>query len=171
MSAWTIRAERPGDELAISSVVHDAFANLPPAHRGGGEVTEHLTVEGLRADHALTVSLVAEADGAIVGHVAFSPVSISDGSKDWYGLGPVAVSPALQGQGIGGALIRTGLEVLRDQSAAGCTVLGDPRYYGRFAFSHDPALTYPFPISQAFQRQAFAGAAPGGEVTYHPAFG
>ncbi|NLH48983.1 MAG: N-acetyltransferase [Myxococcales bacterium] len=60
---------------------------------------------------ALTISLVAEEEGKVVGHVAFSPVTIADGSESWYALGPVSVLPELQNRGIGSALIRQGLSL------------------------------------------------------------
>ena len=86
--SWTIREERPGDEQAITALVDAAFRDAP--HSDG---TEAAIVERLRADGDLALSLVA-AEGSLVGHVAFSPVTLSDGTARWYGLGPVAVSPA-----------------------------------------------------------------------------
>jgi putative acetyltransferase len=163
---WTVRTEREGDAEAIGHVVGAAFGS-----GRGGEVSEPAIVAALRRDGALTISLVAEIDEVIIGHVAFSPVSISDGSPEWFGLGPVAVLPERQRRGVGSALIIAGLDALRAIGANGCTVLGDPHYYGRFGFSHDPGLTYPSPFPQAFQRQVFSGPEPNGEVTYHPAFG
>lgn len=64
--------------------------------------TEHFIIEALRTTHALTISLVAEA----VGYIEFSPVAISDGTRDWYALGPVSVLPEYKCQGIGTALIQ-----------------------------------------------------------------
>ena len=75
--------------------------------------TEQFIIDALRSAKALTVSLVAEADGIVVGHIAFSPVTMSDGTKDWYGLGPVSVHPDFQRKGIGKALIQEGLSRLR----------------------------------------------------------
>ncbi len=63
---------------------------------------------------ALSISLVAEINGQIVGHIAFSPITASDGTKDWYGLGPVSVLPDHQKQGAGKALINNGLSLLKD---------------------------------------------------------
>lgn len=161
-----LRAEEAGDESAISAVVEAAFSGHP--HSDGSEVG---IVERLRSAGALSVSLVAEDDGRIVGHVTFSPVSIADGTPGWFGLGPVSVLPERQRGGIGGALIRAGLEQLRQAGAAGCVVLGDPAYYTRFGYYHDPALTYPAPMPEAFQQLRLSGAPPKGEVTYHAAFG
>jgi len=161
-----LRAERSGDESAISAVIEAAFTGHP--HSDGSEVG---IVERLRAAGALTLSLVAEDAGQIVGHVAYSPVAIADGTPGWFGLGPVSVLPERQREGIGSALIRAGLEQLRQAAAAGCVVLGDPAYYSRFGYAHDPALTYPVPMPEAFQQLRFSGPSPRGEVAYNAAFG
>ena len=162
----TIRPERAGDEAAIHGVVAAAFDGHP--HSDGSEPG---IVDALRADGDLAISLVAEEGGAIVGHVAFSPVSVSDGSQGWFGLGPAAVDPARQGEGIGTALIERGLDLLRDRGAAGCVVLGDPAYYARFGFAHDPALTYPGPPPEYFQRLVIGNSGAQGVVAYAGAFG
>ena len=162
----TIRPERVGDRSAIQGVVAAAFDGHP--HSDGSEPG---IVDALRADGDLAISLVAEEGGAIVGHVAFSPVSVSDGSEWWAGLGPVAVDPARQGEGIGTALIERGLDLLRDRGAAGCVVLGDPAYYARFGFAHDPALTYPGPPPEYFQRLVIGNSGAQGVVAYARAFG
>jgi putative acetyltransferase len=165
-AGWLIRPERPGDEMAISRVIGEAFARAE--HSDG---TEARIVERLGASGLLTVSLVAERDGIVVGHVAFSPVEVSDGSDGWFGLGPVAVAPDRQGAGIGTALIEQGLDQLRRSGAGGCVVLGEPGYYGRFGFRHDPALVYPGPPPEYFQCQVLNGEPARGEVRYAPAFG
>ena len=162
----TIRPERVGDRSAIQGVVAAAFDGHP--HSDGSEPG---IVDALRADGDLAISLVAEEGGAIVGHVAFSPVSVSDGSQGWFGLGPAAVDPARQGEGIGTALIERGLDLLRDHGAAGCVVLGDPAYYARFGFAHDPALTYPGPPAEYFQRLVIGHSGAQGVVAYARAFG
>jgi len=91
-----IRFETDADVGAIRDVTVAAFKTLAISHH-----TEQFIVEALRAAKALTVSLVAELDGRVVGHIAFSPVTISDGTKHWYGLGPLSVLPEYQRQGIG----------------------------------------------------------------------
>jgi putative acetyltransferase len=160
-----IRPETSEDTAAITSVIERAFANaLHSSH------TEHFIVNALRAAGALTVSLVAEQDHKIVGHVACSPITISSGALDWYGLGPLAVDPALQSQGIGAALVRAGMAQLRTVSAAGCVVFGDPAYYGRFGFKVISGFVYPGPPPEYFMAQAISGFVPQGEVAYHVAF-
>ena len=161
-----IRRERLGDEEAISSLVTAAFATAP--HRDG---TEAAIVEQLRNAGALTLSLIAEVDGHPVGHIAFSPVTIEGHHLGWFGLGPVAVLPDRQGSGIGSALIREGLERLDHMGAAGCVLVGEPDYYGRFGFVADEGLRYPGVAAEFFQALSFAGDKPQGVVAYHQAFG
>lgn len=161
-----IRAERVGDEAAIAALIGEAFETAP--HSSG---TEAKIVAGLRDSAALTVSLVAEADRELVGHLAFSPVTIDGAELGWFGLGPIAVMPARQGQGIGAALIETGLAALRDRGAHGCVVLGDPDYYARFGFRADARLVFPGPPPQYFQALRLTDNGTSGAVAYHPAFG
>lgn len=165
MSSWRVRDERPGDAAALAALTEAAFREA--AHRDG---SEGAIAERLRRSGDLAVSLVAEADAGLVGHVAFSPVAISDGAQDWYGLGPVAVVPERQGEGIGAALIREGIARLGGLRAGGCVVLGAPDYYARFGFGHDPALVFPGPPAEYFLRLVLAGSAPAGDVRYAPAF-
>jgi predicted N-acetyltransferase YhbS len=161
-----IRAETEADREVIAAVTGAAFETAP--HSGGNEAQ---IVSALRAAGALSLSLVAEEDGRIVGHAAFSPVRIPGAERRWFGLGPVSVLPARQRAGIGSALIREGLERLRASGAKGCVVLGEPAYYGRFGFVSDPILTYGGAPSDYFRRLVFDGPAPAGDVDYHPAFG
>ena len=159
-----IRDEQPGEADAIRAVVAEAF--IGAAHSSG---TEAAIVDALRTEGALDVSLVAD-DGPVVGHVAFSPVTINGKACGWFGLGPIAILPSHQGQGIGAALIQAGLERLLASGALGCVVLGDPAYYGRFGFEADSRLVYPGVPPEYFQRLAFQGEAPAGQVAYHPGF-
>jgi len=162
----SIRPEAPGDEAVIRALTAAAFADEP--HSDGGEPR---IVDALRSDGDLALSLVAEAGERIVGHLAFSPVSIADGTPGWFGLGPVSVWPEFQSQGIGSALIRHGIADLRDRGARGIVLLGDPKYYARFDFVQHPQLTYPGPPPEYFQYLLLEGEMPSGEVRYAPAFG
>lgn len=130
-----IRNESSADESAISEVTVVAFKTLEISHH-----TEQFIVAALRAAGALAVSLVAELDGRVVGHISFSPVSISDGTRDWYGLGPVSVLPEHQRQGIGRALVKEGLSRLMALHARGCCLVGHPEYYRQFGFRNAPGL-------------------------------
>ncbi len=160
-----IRDEQPGDIDAISRLTEAAFANAEHSSH-----TEQFIVTALRKAGQLTVSLVAEEGGALVGHVAISPVTITSGANGWFGLGPISVAPSRQGQGIGTALMQAALAELRRQGGQGCVVLGDPAYYGRFGFKAEPALVLPGVPAQYFQALALAGPVPSGQVSYHPAF-
>lgn len=160
-----IRAETPADIAAITDVTVAAFRNHPLSHQ-----TEQFIVNALRAANALAVSLVAEAGGQVVGHIAFSPVTVSDGTRNWYGLGPVSVSPEHQRRGIGKALIHDGLSSLRALGACGCALVGDPGYYARFGFSNSPCLVYKGVPQEVFPVLPFGGEIPRGIVVFHEGF-
>lgn len=160
-----IRDECPPDAAAIYNVTKAAFATMPFSDGDEPEL-----IDKLRDAGALTLSLVAEEAGEVLGHIAFSPVSIAGADGHWYGLGPVSVRPDRQQQGIGGALIRAGLARLEAMGAAGCVLLGHRDYYPRFGFAHDPGLTFTGQVNLAFQQLTLRGSTPRGEVIYHPAF-
>jgi putative acetyltransferase len=161
-----IRPETPNDVEAITQVTLAAFTG-----KFSDNPTEHLIVKGLREAGALSLSFVAELDGKIVGHVAFSKVTINGYDRGWYGLGPISVQPALQKQGIGSKLIQAGLAQLRDMGAQGCVLEGDPNYYNRFGFTSYPNLVYEnAPAPQYFMAHPFYDAVPQGKVEYRPAF-
>lgn len=164
-----IRDERPEDVPRISRLVTEAFRDAP--HTDG---TEALIVERLRAAGALALSLVAVEGPTVLGHVAFSPVTISGAPisgvpGDWYGLGPLAVRASERRRGVGEALVRAGLARLGQDGAAGCVVLGDPAYYHRFGFRADPALTLDGVPPAYFQVLRLRGN-DAGSVAYHPGF-
>lgn len=160
-----IRSERPEDVDTIRSLTRTAFATAPHSSQ-----TEAAIVDALRDADALTLSLVAEDDGEILGHVAFSPVTVDGKDVGWYGLGPVSVWPDRQGRGIGQALIRKGLADLRRRGAKGCVLIGDPAYYGRFGFVSDPRLTYGDIPSEYVQRLAFGDEVLVGGLAFHAGF-
>lgn len=162
----TIRHESPFDIPAIHALTKKAFLNAPHAAH-----TEHFIVDALRSAGALFVSLVAEDDGAIIGHVAISPVSISNGVSGWYGLGPISVSPGRQRQGIGSQLVLAALRQLKEKGASGCVLVGDPVYYCRFGFEHQGNLAYPDLPPEYFQVISFSQPVPHGIVRFHEAFG
>lgn len=161
-----IRQEQERDYDAIKQVTADAFALMENSNQ-----TEPAIIAALRDAGTLMISLVATDGDEIIGHVAFSPITIGGEEHRWFGLGPVSVRPDLQGRGIGSALIRQGLHELRAQGAGGCVVLGDPGYYRRFGFENDPNLRYAGAPPEYFMRVAFDGSDPAGQVEYHKAFG
>jgi putative acetyltransferase len=164
-SGITIRSETHNDIGTIAEVTIAAFRTLAISQH-----TEQFIIEALRAAQALTVSLVAELEGRVIGHIAFSPVTLSDGTPGWYGLGPVSVLPAYQRQGIGKALIWEGLSRLQRLHARGCCLVGHPEYYRQFGFKNVSGLVYAGVPPEFFFALAFDGTAPQGTVTFHEAF-
>lgn len=160
-----IRSETNADVSTIAEVTVAAFKTLAISNH-----TEQFIIAALRAAKALTVSLVAEVDWRVVGHIAFSPVTISDGSPNWYGLGPVSVLPECQRQGIGKALIQEGLSRLKDMNAQGCCLVGHPDYYRKFGFKNMPELVLEGVPQEVFFTLSFEGHTPHGTLTFHDGF-
>lgn len=160
-----IRNETDADVGTITEVTIAAFKTLEISNH-----TEQFIIEALRAAKALAVSLVAEADGRVIGHIAFSPVTISDGTPNWYGLGPISVLPEYQRQGIGKALIREGLSRLKDLNAQGCCLVGHPEYYRKFGFTNILGLVHVGVPQEVFFALSFDGHIPQGIVTFHEGF-
>ena len=160
-----IRSETNADVRAITEVTVAAFKTLEISNH-----TEQFIIEALRTARVLTVPLVAEADGRIVDHIAFSPVTISDGTQNWYGLGPVSVLPAYQRQCIGKALIREGLSRLKDMNAQGCCLVGHPDYYKKFGFKNMSGLVHEGVPQEVFFALSFHGHIPQGTVAFHQGF-
>jgi putative acetyltransferase len=160
-----IRNERPEDACAITEVTIAAFKTLAISHH-----TEQFIIEALRAAKALALSLVAERDGRVIGHIAFSPVTLSDGTPNWYGLGPVSVLPEYQRKGIGKALINEGLTRLNDLRAQGCCLVGHPDYYKQFGFKNVPGLVLEGVPQEVFFALSFDGHIPRGTVAFHEGF-
>lgn len=170
--AFGIRAATAADAGAVDSVIRAAFAGTDFGHQGEAEL-----VGMIDADGDALVSLVAERDGAIVGHVLFSRMDVeADGAAiAGAGLAPVSVVPAQQGQGIGDALIRTGLDALHEQGVAISFVLGHESYYPRFGYSPDLAARFASPFAgphfMAMMLDSNAAWPLGGRADYAPAFG
>jgi putative acetyltransferase len=107
----------------------------------------------------------------VVGHVAFSVVTINGEDKGWYGLGPISVLPELQKQGIGSRLIKEGLSKIRELGANGCVLEGSPEYYKRFGFKAYQGLFYErTPSPEYFMAYPFYQEVPEGKVEFHPAY-
>ena len=164
----TIRDEAPADHAAVARVVTAAF----------GQPDEARLLETLRAEADPHLSLVAKHDGAIVGHVFFSPVEVEGAPEapPLSALAPLAVEPALQSEGIGSALVHAGLARCPEHGWRAVFLLGDPGYYARFGFglAAPRGLRY---LSEAFDAgfqvlELESGALKGvrGLVQYPPAF-
>ena len=160
-----IRSETSADISTIAEVTVAAFKTLAISNQ-----TEQFIIVALRAAKALTVSLVAEADGRVVGHIAFSLVTISDGSPNWYGLGPVSVLPEYQRRGIGSALIQEGISRLKDLGARGCCLVGHPEYYRRFGFQNIRGLVLEGVPEEVFFALSLDGHIPQCIVEFHVGF-
>lgn len=160
-----IRDETKEDIAVITELTAKAFETLDIS-----EHTEQFVVLALRSANALTISLVAEVDGKVVGHIAFSPVTMSDGTPDWYGLGPVSVLPEVQRMGIGKVLIHEGVSRLKALGAKGCCLVGHPGYYGKFGFENTDEFTLEGVPPEAFFALSFDGRMPKGKVAFHDAF-
>ncbi|HTN14382.1 MAG TPA: N-acetyltransferase [Sphingomonadaceae bacterium] len=159
-----IRNETADDIPAIGRLVTEALRMLPQSTG-----TEAGIVERLRADGALTLSLVAEEKGKVVGYLAASNARV--GAQGGWGLiGPLVVSPSRHGQGIGSALMAEALHRLR-ATCRGAALVGDPGYYGRFGFRAFPGLSVEGCPPEVVQALPFDGTEPHGELMHHPAFG
>ncbi len=161
-----LRNEIPGDETAIHELTKIAFA---PIERSDG--SEPMIIDRRRKNSDLTLSLVVLDHNQIVGHIAFSPVTVSESSGVWFGLGPVSVHPEQQRAGIGRQLVETGLQRLRSLDAAGCVLLGDPAYYERFGFSSSCDLTFGEVPVEYVLALSFGPEKAKGEIKYASAFG
>lgn len=138
-----IRTERLGDQAAIYAVHESAFSTPQEAD----------LVDRLRASGRLPVSLVAERDDGVAGHIAFSPVTVDDRLTSGLGLAPLAVRPEAQRQGIGSALVAAGLQQCAGRGAGFVVVLGEPEFYGKFGFvrASDHGLQNLYGVDEPFQ--------------------
>lgn len=163
-----IRFEQPSDDRAISEVIRQAF---------GQDNEVRLVQEIRKSDRYIPdLSLVAEVDGVIVGHILFSYIDlVNDVTYKVLSLAPVAVHPLFQKQGIGSALVQEGLMKANAMGETMAIVLGDPLFYGRFGF--EPSIRYgiesPFPVPEDFFMVKLLNSEQNtlrGKVVYPPAF-
>jgi putative acetyltransferase len=162
-----IRLENPADAPEVRRVVEAAF----------GQSAEADLVEALRREARPYFSLVAVRGGELVGHIAFSPVTIgSESPSDGVGLAPMAVLPRFQRQGIGSRLVRAGLLECERAGRRVVVVLGHPGFYPRFGFvpASPAGLRSEYPVSDehfmVLELAPGALQARSGLVRYHPAF-
>ena len=160
-----IRPETPSDFEDIRQMTERAFRGK--RYSDGNE--QHVA-DALRDAGALTLSLVAEDGGAIIGHVAFSPAFAADGTAGWYTLAPISVDPPRQRQGVGTALIREGVRRLGALGARGCIVLGDTGYYPRHGFVPRPDLAPPGELAEHYMVLTLDGRPAETRVDFHDIF-
>jgi putative acetyltransferase len=164
MTEVRVRPEAPADRPAIRSVVLEAFrADDHP------EPPEADLIDALRDSDAWLpeLSMVAERDGEVVAHALLSRVTVGPDARPALSLGPVAVRPAHQNEGLGTAVVRAALDTARAAGETLVVVLGEPAYYGRFGFTAADryGLTAPWSGSPYWQALAWAEVEPG-EVAY-----
>lgn len=161
-----IRKETRSDIEAITEITKLAFKDHPYSRQ-----TEQFIITALRCAGDLTLSLVAQEDDQVVGHIAFSPVTFTDGTENWFGIGPFSVSPEYQRQGIGTKLLTEGLQILKESNAKGCILVGDPQFYGRFGFKSPVGLQHEgVPQENLLALPFNHNETPKGQVHFHPAF-
>lgn len=166
MTTIIIQDETISDAQRIYDLTAIAFE--PKAYSDGSEAP---LVGKLREDGDLTISLVAMSGDELVGHVAFSPVTINGFHDEWFGLGPISVHPDVQKQGIGSKLIEEGFVRLKQMGAKGCALIGDPKYYKRFGFENDGKLSYANVPKEVVMWIGFGKSVPEGKLKFSPAFG
>lgn len=165
----SIRAETPDDAAAIDEIVSAAFI----AEFGTTDEAELIRTMRERGELVADLTLVAELDGRIVGHIAFSEVTLDGLPSRGLGLGPVAVAPDVQTRGVGSLLISTALERAERSGWQFVVLLGHPTYYPRFGFAPAAAagLTGEYGDHDAWMARSLGGAAlPSGHVRYCSAF-
>ena len=165
MTSVVIRDQTEADFAAVHDLVTAAFKSMPYACG-----REPFLMDALWRTGAATVALVAEDAGAIVGQAAFSKVKVGGADVGWHGCGPLSVLPGRQRRGVGGALMRTGLERLRALGSKGCVLVGDPGYYRRFGFANTDAMRFPGVPPEVFMALLLAGETPRGDVEFDKAF-
>lgn len=164
-ASLVVRGEGPNDINAIHDLTKRAFHGKPYS-----DGDEQDLVNSLRDAGVLTISLVADDAGMILGHVAISPAFARDGSDGWFALGPIAVEPTRQRQGVGGRLIKDSMERLIATKAQGCILIGDTKYYPRHGFVPRPDLAPDDQPSQNYMVRALNGQTPDTVVDFHPIF-
>jgi putative acetyltransferase len=163
-----IRLEKPEDQIGIRHINTEAFDTDAEAN----------LIDALRKSGTPLISLVAEENGELVGHILFSPVTLEAGNCNIFiaGLAPMAVAPAFQKREIGSMLVREGLRHCKKAGYAAVVVLGHPDYYPRFDFVPSvnygikPEFDVPAEVFMAKELRKGALADCNGIVKYHTVF-
>ena len=166
MTKLTIREELPADEAAIRELTLRAFIGHPYSDGDEADV-----INRLRADGDLYLSLVALDGEEIIGQVTYSQARLSNGETGWMVVGPIAVEPSRQGEGIGRGLIERGEAEMKARGAKGITVLGDPRLYARFGFVQGTPMQLEGELGEFLQVKSYGAPIPAASISYAPAFG
>jgi putative acetyltransferase len=173
-AAVLLRPESSADAAQIGAVTEAAFASSEFGHHGEASLIEHLRRSGCEL-----LSLLAECDGKVVGHMLFSPVVLESEGESiiGMGLGPLSVLPEFQRRGIGSRLVERGLAMLADRGCPFVCLLGDPAFYARFGFrpatESNIVSEFTGPEDDAFQIVSLKGRPAdlqSGLVKYRPEF-
>jgi putative acetyltransferase len=160
-----IRHECAEDAQAIHDLTARAFAPMPFA---GGD--EQLLPARFRSANVLALSLVAELGGKVIGQLTLTPAIAADSAPGWFALGPISVDPDYQKHGIGSRMIAAAIGWLKSKNAAGCALVGNPAYYGRFGWRPAPDLTPAGEPAEYYQILPLADAEPKTIISFHPLF-
>lgn len=160
-----IRPEHPNDTAEIRALITDAFRPAPYYEGAEADIVKLLNESG-----DMTLSLVAEKDGEILGHVAFSPVQINGEPTEWIGLGPISVPPAHRNKGVAAALVEEGVKRIKELQAHGCVTVGSAKYFKEFGFTNLAGIHLTGAPTKNFLGIAFTDDIPSGEVLFNKAF-
>ena len=160
-----LRPENKSDWGAIRTVTELAFKTVSYA-----DGDEQDLIEVLRKSGSLSLSLVALDEGELIGQVSFSPAILSSGAGPWFALGPISVTPARHGEGIGSQLIKAGLSEISKRGALGCILTGNPAYYRRFGFALSPDNCPAKEPKEFFMVKLLGDEKPQGEFSFDAGF-
>lgn len=160
-----IRSELPTDIAEIRTLITAAFTPAPFYVGAEADI-----VDLLRKTGDMTMSLVAEKAGKILGHLVFSPILINGEASTWFGLGPISVPTTHRKQGIAAALINEGVTQVKKLNASGCVTVGSLRYYKHFGFENHVGMHLTGAPTKDFLALGFGGEFPRGEVLFSNAF-
>jgi putative acetyltransferase len=154
------------NEVSAGELCMGALKIISKKHARGAKIT----IKARSLSFSKTGNFAAERSAKELRFWVCPPVNISDGTRNWYGLGPISVLPAYQRQGIGAALVLKGLALLEGLNAQGCCLVGHPDYYRKFGFKNMAGLVHEGVPQEVFLALSFGGHMPQGIVTFHEGF-